>query len=215
MKKGMIFDMDGLSIESEPYWEEAKIKIFKSYGCYLDKDICNQTTGLKMLDALDFWRDNGVFSSEDDNDTVSNKIVSEAEAMILQKSTLKEGILELMSKAKNDGRKIAVCSSSSMFLITSILEKMKLSNLVDVVHSATESKNGKPFPDPYLDTAEKIGVKPENCIGLEDSVVGATASKSAGLFTIAIPEFIDTENKLSFCDLVVSSAKDINYSDLP
>jgi len=78
MSKGMIFDMDGLIIDSEPYWEEAKINIFKSYDCYLDKKICSQTTGLKMLDGLKLWRDNGVLKSQDSDFIIADRGYSRA-----------------------------------------------------------------------------------------------------------------------------------------
>jgi sugar-phosphatase len=97
------------------------------------------------------------------------------------------GVAEAIAVARQDGRRLALASSSPLVLIEAALERLGLSSAFDVVQSAEKLPLGKPHPDIFLVTAGRLGVAPVECVVLEDSLTGVLAAKAARMTCIAVP----------------------------
>jgi beta-phosphoglucomutase len=124
------------------------------------------------------------------------------------KENLSEGALDLLKALKADNIMIGLASVSKNAPF--LLEAMEINEYFDVVVNPNEIKNGKPAPDIFLMAAQKLNVKPENCVGIEDAYAGVESIKSAGM----TPVGIGTKEVLSNCDTVLSSLTEVNIEFL-
>lgn len=185
--KTHIFDMDGLLIDSEPLWRSAEIKVFQSCGIDFNEEMCRQTVGMRIDEVVQYWNEQLYLQLPVDQ--TANKIVDELITLVQKDGQPLPGVLKTLESLKAHGRKIALASSSSMRIISAVVDRLNIKNYFDVLHSAEYEKYGKPAPDVFLSTARKLSVSPSDCVVYEDSKNGMKAGISAGMKTILIPEF--------------------------
>lgn len=187
MIKGVIFDMDGLLIDSEPFWREAEIEAFGKIGITLTEEMCITTMGRKLDEVIDHWYT--VFpNTVKDKKELENEILEGVEKLILEKGKPLPGVDYILQFFKERGYKIGLASSSFMRLIVVVLDKLQIRKYFEVVHSAEYEAFGKPHPAVYLTAAQKLGITPSACIVFEDSYNGVLAGNAAGMKTVAIPD---------------------------
>ncbi len=208
MIKAVIFDFDGIIIESEPLWVEAEIGVFKSVGIELTPEMCRKTTGLNTQDTLDYWygiyhwKNKSVFQ-------VYKEIMEVMQVLILERADLKEGYLDVLELFVKKKLPIAVASSSPLKLITTALKKFHLFEFFKIISSAENEAHGKPHPALYLGAAKKLGIDPVNCLAFEDSFNGAISAKAARMKLVTVPDIHDfPSTRFDFADLKLSSLKD-------
>lgn len=201
--EAVIFDMDGLMVESERAWYEialAHSQTEKYLHFNITEEIILGCVGMRrveMFEYLDSTIGNG-FDSKSFNVEVMEILYNVAKTQGLKK---KPGLDELLKFLKDNKIKIAIASSSQIKTIKDKFIFAKLDeSYFDLIVSGDMVEKAKPDPEIYLKTIEKLGVDPENVFVLEDSEVGALAGISAGLKTILIPDMkessIDTQNKV-------------------
>lgn len=184
----VIFDMDGLIIDSEPLWKIAEIETFKEIGFDFTIEMCAITTGMRIDEVVEFWRKRlkwQKFSNNEIVDTIQNKMVQ----LILQRGKLLPGIIEALNLLKANGVLIALASSSSMSLINTTVDSLEIRRFFNIIHSAENEIAGKPNPAVFLSTAKMLEVQPNKCLVLEDSKAGMNAGLNANMRTVVIPEF--------------------------
>jgi len=116
-----------------------------------------------------------------------------------------------MGKLKKQNYKIALTTSSDLKTTKMLLKRIKkLNDYIDVIITRENYKKSKPNPEPYLVTAKKLKVKPNECVVVEDSLPGLKSAKSAGMKCIVIPTGLTKKQNFKEADLIVKSAKDIN-----
>jgi len=208
MIKAIIFDFDGIIIDSEPLWVEAEMRIFKSVGVELTPEMCRQTTGLSTPNTLQYWYNihhwtgKSVFQ-------LYKEIMEAMQILIFEKADLKEGYLDVLQFFVEKNLPIAVASSSPLKLITTALKKFHLFDFFKIISSAENEEYGKPHPALYLGAARKLGVDPVNCLAFEDSFNGAIAAKAARMKLVTVPDIHDfTSTRFDFADLKLASLKD-------
>jgi mannitol-1-/sugar-/sorbitol-6-/2-deoxyglucose-6-phosphatase len=210
MINAIIFDMDGLLVDTEPLWQEAELKCFREAGMDLTHQMLKETTGLRINEVVEFrliqFKKNGI-----DAIALQNKIMDDLIILLKERSVEMKGMRGALETAKKSGKKTALASSSNLVLIDFIVDKFGIRQFFDVIHSAEFESKGKPDPAVFLTTAKLLGVPPENCLVLEDSVNGFKAAKAAGMKTIAIPEPGD-KNHPAFAeaDFLLESLEDFN-----
>jgi sugar-phosphatase len=191
--KAVIYDMDGLLIDSEPLWRKAEMQVFAEVGINLSEEDCKETMGYRLNEVVELWYSRSPWEGptleeieEKILDTVKNLIMDEGEAM--------PGVYESIQCFKNKGMSLAVASSSPMLLINAVLEKLKIRPEFKVIHSAQYEEYGKPHPGVFISTAKKLQVMPEECLVLEDSFHGVVAGLAAKMKVFAVPDAASLED---------------------
>lgn len=210
MIEAIIFDMDGLLIDSEPFWRLAEIKVFKEYGITLTEKDCRKTTGMRVDEVVKHWA--GVYPQSRLNvQVVVADILDSVARLITEKGAPLPGVMEAIDFCKEKDLKKAVASASNYALIYKVLDHLKIKNEFDVIQSAEHMDYGKPHPEVFIETAHKLNVNPENCLVFEDSVPGVIAAKAARMKVIAVPDH-ENFNKKGYCiaNHKLESLKDFN-----
>jgi sugar-phosphatase len=185
--QGVIFDMDGLLVDSEPLWHIAEKEVFSSVGINLSTEDCLKTTGMPTEVVFDYWYEISPWTGKTKKE-LETMLFEKMVSLIKQKATPMPGVLETLKFFKNRGLKIGLASASPLMLIEIVIEKLEIKSYFDFYHSATLEKNNKPHPDVYLTVAKKLNCPIENCLILEDSVNGVKGAKASGATVIAVPE---------------------------
>lgn len=186
MIEAVIFDMDGIIIESEPLWKKAMIKAFRDIGYNFTIEMCDTTKGMRVDEVSIFWK-NKLKASYNPED-ITNSIVKNVIQLISDEGKPLIGLVENILRIKEKGLKIGLASSSPMYIIDTVLKKLDIEKHFDFVHSAEFEEYGKPHPQVFITTANKLNVSPVNCVVIEDSLNGIIAAKAAKMHVIAIPE---------------------------
>jgi HAD superfamily hydrolase (TIGR01549 family) len=207
LKNTFIFDMDGVIIDSEPFWRQAQIKILSGYNVTITAEDCIQhSMGKRIDDIASTWC--RLYSLSVDPKVLEQEIISAVAHLIATKGNAKEGLYELLDFLVKNKFNIALATSSSKPIITAVFDRLSIESYFHVVCSADTEEYGKPHPAIYLKAANRLGVTPANCIVLEDSVTGMISAKSASMETIVIPED-KTDPKFTLANSILSSMLEI------
>ncbi len=208
MIKSVIFDFDGIIIDSEPLWMEAEIKVFKSVGVHLNTELCRQTTGLNTVDSIQHWFDAYPWKNKS-KFMLYKEIMETILELIVEKAELMEGFLDVMQLMTDKNLPLAVASASPLRLISAALKKFDLAEYFKIINCGDHEDIGKPHPALYLGAARKLGVEPVHCLAFEDSFNGAISAKSARMKLVAVPDAHDfASTRFDFADLKIASLKD-------
>ena len=186
MIKAIIYDMDGLIIDSEPYWRKSMIKVLASVGLHLTEEQCAATTGLRFDHVLEYWFEKYPWTHKSILD-VHEEVLAEMEHAILHDAVLMPGVFESIELFRSKGYKLAIASSSAMRLIRACVHRLNGENIFDTVISAEHEEYGKPHPAVFLKAASDLKVNPLDCLVLEDSMMGVIAAKAARMQCVAVP----------------------------
>lgn len=210
MIEAVIFDMDGLLIDSEPLWQEAEIMSFKKVGIVLDNEMCLETMGLRVDQVVDHWSYEFPGNIKD-KDAVVKDIMDGVISLVLEKGKPREGVYKILEFMKDKKVKMAIASSSQLILIKTVVKKFGIEKYFDELYSAEMEEYGKPHPGVYITTAKVLDVTPERCLALEDSFNGLLSAKAARMKCICVPdESIKQSPKIVIADIVLNSLADFN-----
>lgn len=210
----VIFDMDGLLVDSEPYWQEAGIEYLKEFGVSLTLEQYYVTTGLRTKEWLEYW-----FTYFDIEMKYAAEAGPEIESMAVEKirenAKQMPGVMEVLSLFEKKGFSIGLATSSSNRLIDVIVDKLGIRPFFKAYSSAEHLEYSKPHPEVYLNCATKLGVLPTSCICFEDSFNGMISAKAARMKCVVVPEptFFD-ETKWAAADLKLSSLEHFGEKEL-
>ena len=210
MINGVIFDMDGVLIDSEPFWREAEIKLFLTIGIKLTHQMCSETTGLRVDEAVEYWLKRHGHQNSSGSELVE-KIVGEVINQINLSGTLMDGVESSLEFFRSRGAKIGLASSSAYPIIAAVVDKFDLRQRFAVIYSADEEEFGKPHPGIYLTAARKLGINATDCLAIEDSRNGVLAAKAARMKCIAIPEAREkSDPRFSIADCILNNLHEID-----
>lgn len=207
----VVFDMDGVLVDSEPLWHEAEIEAFAKRGLTLSKLDCQQTTGVRIDQVVVFWRERcpEAFVGVDDR-VVVDDIIAGVAARIAARGEAMAGVAEAIDDVARRGLRIGLASSSPQILIDAVLDRLQLRPRFAAVVSAERMPRGKPDPAVYLEACHKLGVSPEDAVAVEDSSSGIVAGKNAGMFVVAIPDAAAARPAaLDRADVVIASLREL------
>lgn len=207
--KAVIYDMDGIIIDSEPLWREAEITTFSKVGLKFTEEMCRETMGMRLYEVVEYWHNKTPWKGASTKE-VEKELLKTVTALILKKGKAMEGVEASLAYFKSKNYKIALASSSAMKLIITVLNKLKLTEYFEVVNSAENLAYGKPHPEIFIKTAKELNVIPQNCLVIEDSFNGVLAAKAALMKVIAVPDN-ESKNDLRFsiADLKLNNLNEI------
>lgn len=182
--KAVIFDMDGVIIDSEPFWKNAEFEVFSSLGVVLDKEFTDLTQTMTTIEVTKFWYEKFPWESKS-LEEVEDIVISRVMELIEQGRAERNGIELFIKQLKSNGFKIGLATNSPYKIIPVVLEKAGIADYFDSIFSAEFVEFGKPDPAIYLMTSKELGIDPENCIVIEDSYSGMLAAKKAGMKVVA------------------------------
>jgi len=200
--KGVIFDVDGLLVNTEKIHVEAWENVFSKKGIFLTKSDYDEGVGIADKEFLLHLKSKGKIPENFD----INKLCKEKEKYFLK--IIKDGInvfngvFETLEYLKEKGLKIAAASNSKKVFVKSVLEYSNLIKFFDFFVAREDIENPKPAPDIYEKAVKLMGLKKENVVVFEDSEVGIEAAKKAGLFCIAVAS-TQMYDKLKKADIII------------
>lgn len=212
--KAVIFDMDGVIIDSEPLhslsWEillnEYKIKpILNNQGLIHDVGPVGDDTYRVIMEKHHL---------KEDLEIIKIKRRKIFEDLIKTKAAPMPGFLNLIKKLKKEKIKIAVASNRILEHLYLMLNKLQVKDFFEVVVGRSSNRKPKPSPDIFLETAKELKVKPSGCIVLEDSETGVIAAEKAEMKVIAVPTKLTKHHDFSKADKIINSLNDITIKFL-
>ena len=208
MISAVIFDMDGVLLDSEPYHDQTTTSILESYGAKGAYEAIRPFVGRSPEDmwaAMKIKYDIPA-SVEDLVELQWKKNVSGLSDSGLERS---EGLSELLEFCHKKGIRVAVASSSRQDFMEAVFDHLDLWKYVEVFASGSEVENGKPMPDIFLLAATRLDVDPERCLVVEDSTAGVQAGRMAGMYTIGYDNPTSGGQNVNAADVVVKSLGEI------
>jgi sugar-phosphatase len=183
-KKAVIFDMDGVLVESEAIWKQAEYEVFSSLGVSVTEENSSYTQSMTTKEVTAFWYQKFPWKEKPLSE-VEEMVVRRVMELILLKDCATLGISAFIKNLKERNFKIGLATNAPEKIIPVVLKKTGTESLFDSVSSADFEEKGKPHPAIYLNTAKKLKVMPEECAVIEDSETGMEAAKKAGMSVIA------------------------------
>lgn len=211
MIKAVIFDMDGLLIDSEPFWHNAHKSVLRQFGHTVSERQLRDVAGKKTIDITRHWC--ALYGiTEQTPEKMASQIFDMVILDVQREGTLLPGAEVLIKVLKNENVIMGIASSSPLEIIDAVVEKFKIAPYVDAIHSATDEDRGKPFPDVFIAAARSLNVELKECLVFEDSLNGVKAAKSAGMKCITVPEegYDKKAHEAAKPDLIVESLEEVS-----
>ena len=211
--KAVIFDFDGLMLDTElpsfQVWQE----IFAQHGAVLEREIWVQCVGASydhFHPCTHLEKLTGKTVNYKELVDLKNQLKSD----ICDKLPFMPGVIEKLDEVKELSLKMAIASSSSNIWIERHLDMRKVRDEFDAIATGNEVKQTKPMPDVYLLAAKKLGLDPKYCLAFEDSRNGVLAAKAAGMTVVAVPNSITEASDFSKADLKLKSLNEMTIGEI-
>jgi HAD superfamily hydrolase (TIGR01509 family) len=205
--QAVIFDMDGLLLDTETLWHEAEVELFRRHGGEFTWDdkmavigTSYEHTAVYFADRLGLPRERGA--------ALVTEMLELMHDLVRHQVDARPGAVELVARlGRLDGVALGLASNSPRYLVDDALATAGMADVFEVIVTSDDVEHAKPAPDIYLLACERLGVAPADAIALEDSASGIAAAKAAGLTVIGVPQFAETD--ASAADRVIDSLEDL------
>lgn len=208
MIKAIIFDMDGLMVDTEPLYSQAMQEIAQRRNKCFTLELKQKMMGRLGIESMRIFKDAlGLNESPEEILKEREKIY---EKLITQDVKPMPGLFNLLELLNKMGLRKAIASSSKRRWVELIITKLGITNEFEVIVSGEEVEHGKPHPDIYLLVAKKLNITPNECLVVEDSLSGVEAAKAANMTCIVIPNQFTQGLNFSYADILLNSLEEIN-----
>ena len=196
-KLAVIFDLDGLVLDTEKIAKDSWIKAVNDFGYSITESLYLQMIGRTLGDIEDMFLQ--FYSSGFPFDQVRTRSYFYIDQQYKQKGiSTKPGLQNLLAFIKTNEIEKAIASSSSRAMINKKLKRAKITDLFNMIVSGEDVAFGKPAPDIFIEASRILNIDPKNCVVLEDSPVGIMAAKRAQMVSIWVPDLV----RLNFDDFM-------------
>jgi HAD superfamily hydrolase (TIGR01509 family) len=208
MIEAVVFDLDGILIDSEHVWDEVRQQLAEERGGRWNENASRDMMGMSSIEWSRYMRD--VVGLTEEPEEISAEVVRRLEDRYRRELPLIPGAEQAVESLAARWP-LALASSSNRELIDLVLESSGLGRYFTASVSSEEVARGKPEPDVFLEAARRLGVEPTHCAAVEDSENGILAAKAAGMRTIAIPNphYPPHEDALVAADVVLASIEEL------
>lgn len=183
----VLFDMDGLLLDTEPLWSECMHRIARKHQIPVTPEKFKETTGLRIYEVTEYWALKYPWKGSTCQE-VAEEILDEIIECSQRKGSILKGVEQSLKLLKQNKIKTGLASSSPSRMIHALVKHFELEHYFDCITSADEVSLGKPHPAVFLRCAENLGSKAAECVVLEDSVNGMIAGKAARMKVIVVPD---------------------------
>jgi HAD superfamily hydrolase (TIGR01509 family) len=203
--KAIIFDMDGLMIDSERLYRQAQQDIARQFNKVMTEEIRKKMMGRKPIESL------RLFVKELDI-PMDPAILLEKRNNVMREKLEKDlvpmpGLAHIIDKFHGK-LKLAICTGAQQEFLDIVVDKLGIRDKFAVLQNSDDIENGKPHPEMYLKTCKRLGLPPGECIVLEDSLNGVLAGKRAGCYVIAVPSEYTKDENFEAADFIADSLFD-------
>ncbi|MGV3487388.1 MAG: HAD family hydrolase [Tuberibacillus sp.] len=185
MIKAVIFDFDGLIIDTESFWYKAYRDVLKEYGIELSLEKFSQVIGTENHALYDYL--NTISGGQKLERAVIENEVEKRYDVLMTTPVLRDGVIDYLRGAKEKGLRIGLASSSSGAWVERYLKLLGIYDLFETIQTKEMVKNVKPDPELYRLAVNALGVEPEEALAFEDSLNGLKAARAAGLKCVIVP----------------------------
>jgi len=207
--RAVIFDLDGVLADSEPWWNQIDAKLLAEYGATYRGEYHREVLGVSYPLAIDFYKKAfGITASTEQMMKRRGEIATE---FFADRVGLFPNAREVLQQLRQMNLRLALATSSVGTSARPFLDRHQLTKFFDVIITGDEIERGKPEPDIYLRAAEKLGVRAEDCLVIEDSLSGIAAAKAAKMRVVAIPDqrFVDPREYEKEADYLLNDLSEL------
>lgn len=212
MIKAIIFDMDGVLIDSEEIWDNAEKTVFSSYGISVTETDQLLTRNMNMLEVSEYWsaKAHRPFSLENSQQEVIKHVCQK----IQQQPRAMQGAINLLKHIQFNKLPIGLATNAPRPVCQTVLQCLEIESYFNSIQTADDVENTKPHPEIYLKSAENLQVEPHHCLVFEDSPTGVKAAHEAGMQVIYVnPRRIADASILTIIRSALNSLDQFSWSD--
>lgn len=185
--EGIIFDMDGTLVESENVWQVAEVEMLADRGIEYTDEVRQMVIGLRLDEFFDKLIQH--YGLQETNQQLQAELIERMLVKIPLHVQKKAGAQALVEWTAAQGMPFCIASSSPMTIIEAVVQSQGWSDTFTHLYTADSVARGKPAPDVYLYAAEKLNIRPENSLAIEDSPAGARSAVAAGMVCYVVPDY--------------------------
>jgi HAD superfamily hydrolase (TIGR01509 family) len=211
--KGIIFDFDGLILDTESSLVEAWQEIYNEYDLTVPLTQWAKMLGQSADPPQAYEYLEAHIGAEVDRAGLKQRRIA-LELEILRDEDTLPGVRKLIEESKGKGLLLAVASSSEHAWVDDHLKRLGLMQSFDAIVCADDVRLTKPAPDLYLHAVQDLGISPSETIALEDSEHGVNAAREAGLFCIAVPNAITKTASFDLANVILETLEDVHITDI-
>ena len=205
--RAVIFDMDGLLLDTETLWHDSEVELFGRRGIDFTRQDQLQVIGTSFDITARYFAER-LGRPPEEGAALVEEMVALMHERVGRQVEARPGAVELVDRLRAvDGIRLGLASNSPRYLVDDALATSGLADAFDAIVTADDVERAKPAPDIYRLVCARLGVSPSEALALEDSASGVAAAKAAGLTCIAVPLFAETD--VSAADAVVDSLEDL------
>ena len=210
--RAIVFDFDGVILDTETPLYESWVAMSARYGARLEME-----TFARQIGSADYFDFHALLERRTGLTLDRANLMRERRALyaeFVSGNTVMPGVREYLSEARRLGYAVGLASNSDIGWVGSNLRKLGLFDEFDVIRTRDDVVRGKPDPEIYLEATRALGVAPRNAIAIEDSASGVAAAKAAGMFAVAVPNPVTIHQNLDAADLIVEGLDSLPFARL-
>jgi HAD superfamily hydrolase (TIGR01509 family) len=207
--RAVIFDLDGVLADSEPWWNEIDAKLLAEHGIKYRGEYHQNVLGVSYRLAVEFYKK--AFHLSAPTEEMMRRRGQIAVDFFTHRVGLFPSVKNVLEQLRDIRVRLAVATSSVSASARPFLDRHELTTFFDIIVTGEEVERGKPFPDVYTATSEKLGVAAGACLVIEDALSGVAAARAARMRVAAIPDtrFVDPSDYKKQADFVLGSLSEI------